>query len=421
MIRPEILALGQRAQEMIDALAAVTAEPGRVTRLYLTHEHKRAAALVGRWMEEAGLAVHMDSAGTMHGLLRATGPGPRASRRLLVGSHIDSVIDAGRYDGPLGVVAGILAAREIARRNIALPFSLEILAFGDEEGVRFPQTLISSSAIAGILPPDILDIVDAGGVSLGAALTEFGTDPARLAAEAYRSADVVGYIEVHIEQGPVLEETGNPLGVVTAIASQGRYRARVTGIAGHAGTVPMALRRDALTGAAEIVGAVEQVARESGEAVVATVGEIKAEPGASNVIPALAEFSIDVRAAADSARQAATEEIQRRAMEVGMRRGLEVALETVHETPVAVCAPRLQAAIAKGIAGATGNDDPPRLMSGAGHDGHAMIHLTDIGMMFVRCRGGVSHNPLESVSVEDMGVAVEALVGTISALKVARD
>jgi allantoate deiminase len=413
MISPEILALGKRAQEMIDGLAAITAEPGRVTRLYLTPEHKRAAILVGQWMEEAGLAVHMDSAGTMHGLLPAVVPGAGARRRLLVGSHIDSVIDAGRYDGTLGVVVGILAAGEIARRKIALPFSLEILAFGDEEGVRFPQTLISSSAIAGILPPDILDVVDAAGMSLRAALTGFGADPARLAAESYRSADVMGYIEVHIEQGPVLEETGNPLGVVTAIASQGRLRGRVTGTAGHAGTVPMALRRDALAGAAEIVGAVEQVALESGGAVVATVGEIKAEPGASNVIPAAAEFSIDVRAAADSTRQTAAEKIRRRAIAVGRRRGLEVEIETVHETPVAVCAPRLQAAIAKGIAGATGNDDPPRLMSGAGHDGHAMIHLTDIGMMFVRCRGGISHNPLEFVAIEDMGVAVDALVETI--------
>ena len=413
MSHRETRPLGERAQAMIDELAAITAEPGKVTRLYLTPEHKRAADLVGGWMRRAGLTVRMDAAGTMHGLLPAAHSGARATHRMLVGSHIDTVIDAGRYDGTFGVVAGILAAEEIRARGIALPFALEILAFGDEEGVRYPTTLMSSSALAGSLTTEVLEMTDAAGVTLRSALAAFGVDPERLTALAYRRDDVIGYLEVHIEQGPVLEQAGQPLGVVTAIASQGRYRAHVQGVAGHAGTVPMTARHDALAGAAEIIAAVEDVAcAETKSSLVGTVGEIVVGPGASNVIPGLAEFSIDVRATDDDTRLAAIAEIRRRALEVGLRRGLAVAVDTVHEKPVALCAPRLRAAIAAAVRSVTGNA-PPELMSGAGHDGQAMINLTDIGMIFVRCRAGISHNPLEFASIHDMGLAVEALVETI--------
>lgn len=413
MTAPDIMAIGERAQAMIDALAGITAEPGKLTRLFLTPEHRRAADLVGTWMRRAGMAVRMDAAGTIHGLLPAGRDGPRAGRRLLVGSHIDTVIDAGRYDGNLGVVAGILAVEEIRARGIALPFALEVLAFGDEEGVRYPKTLMSSSVIAGSIDLSVLDLTDAAGMTMRAALAEFGGDPAHLTAEAYKRPDTVGYLEVHIEQGPVLDQAGEALGVVSAIASQGRYRVHVRGEAGHAGTVPMALRHDALAGAAEMIAAVEDVARAGARAsLVATVGEIRAIPGASNVIPGAAEFSLDVRAADDATRTTAADEIRQRLRQIGLKRGLVVGMETVHEKPVAVCAPRIRHAMAAAIRSVTGK--PPReLMSGAGHDGQAMIHLTDIGMIFVRCRAGISHNPLEFVSVEDMGLAVEALVRTI--------
>ena len=413
MSQRETRALGVRAQAMIDELAAITAEPGKVMRLYLTPEHKRAADLVDGWMGNAGLTVRMDSAGTVHGLLAAARSGDLAAKRLLVGSHIDTVIDAGRYDGTFGVVAGILAAEQIRARGIALPFALEILAFGDEEGVRYPTTLMSSSALAGSLNAGVLEMTDAAGVTLRSALAAFGVDPERLTAEAYRRDDLIGYLEVHIEQGPVLEQAGQPLGVVTAIASQGRYRAHVRGEAGHAGTVPMAARNDALAGAAEIIAAVEDVARAgSRSSLVGTVGEIVVAPGASNVIPGRAEFSIDVRATDDDTRLAAIAEIRQQAREIGQRRALAVAIETVHEKPVVLCSPRLMTAIAAAVRSVTG-DAPPELMSGAGHDGQAMIHVTDIGMIFVRCRAGVSHNPLEFVSIDDMGLSVEALVETI--------
>ena len=405
--------LGARAEAMIDALAAITAEPGRITRLYLTPEHKQAALLVGGWMEKAGLVVRMDSVGTVHGLLPAARPGPRAARRLLVGSHIDTVVDAGRFDGNLGVVAGILAVEELRARGVALPFALEVLAFGDEEGVRFPETLISSSTVAGTVAPSVLDMVDAAGVSLREALVAFGCDPAQMAADAYRPEDVLGYLEVHIEQGPVLEKAGEALGVVSAIAGQARYRFHLQGEAGHAGTVPMALRRDALAGAAEIILAVEEIAAKgTATSLVATVGEIHVQPGAGNVIPGSVEFSLDIRAAGDEARVSATNGIIERANALAARRNLVPTVTRMHEKAVVTASTALTAAITRGVTTAIGAV-PRVLMSGAGHDGQAMAQLTGIGMIFVRCCAGISHNPLEYVTNSDMADAVEALVQTI--------
>ncbi len=416
MTTPDTSAIGERAQGMIDALATISAEPDKLTRLFLSDEHKRAAALVGEWMRRSGLSVRMDAVGTMHGLLPAGREGPRSAKRLLVGSHLDTVVDGGRFDGNLGVVAGIVAVEEIRARGIQLPFALEVLAFGDEEGVRYPKTLISSSAIAGTVDASVLELTDADGMTMRNALAEFGCDAEHITAEAYYRADVLGYLEVHIEQGPVLEQAGEPLGVVSAIASQGRYRFSVRGEAGHAGTVPMRVRHDALAAAAEMMMAIEQVATKGAKSsMVATVGEIKAAPGASNVIPGSVEFSLDLRAADDAARMAAATEIRAATRQIGIRRGVVVGIETVHEKPVATCAPRLKRAIAAAIESVTGAK-PRELMSGAGHDGQAMIHLTDIGMIFVRCRAGISHNPLEFVTVADMGLAVEALIRTIQSI-----
>ena len=408
--------IGERVGAMIDALAIISADEGRLTRLYLTPEHKRAANLVGEWMRRAGLSVRMDAVGTMHGLLAAATPGPLAERRLLIGSHIDTVVDAGKYDGNLGVIVGIVAIEEMRARGVALPFEVEVLAFGDEEGVRYPKTLISSSTIAGTVEPNILELTDKGGMTLRHALAEFGGDPEHLYTEAYNRAETLGYLEVHIEQGPVLDQAGEALGVVTAIASQGRYRVHVRGEAGHAGTVPMAIRHDALAGAAEAMLMIEAVARGgSTSSLVATVGEARVSPGAGNVIPGTVDLSLDVRAATDEARAGAVGEIRRRIRQIGLGRGLVIGVETMLEKPVSVCSPRLKRAIAAAIAKVEGR--PPReFMSGAGHDGQALIRLTDIGMIFVRCRAGISHSPLESVAVEDMGLAVEALIGTIAEL-----
>jgi allantoate deiminase len=411
--------LGGRAEAMLTALGAISDDPGRLTRLFLSPAHGEAVHLVRDWMIAAGLAARIDALGTVHGIRPAGISGPSASKRLFLGSHIDTVVDAGIYDGALGVVAAILAVEELRARDVALPFATEVLAFGDEEGVRFARTMTSSQAIAGTLEADALEAVDRNGTTLRAAITAFGGDLAGIAAEAMSREDVLGYLEVHIEQGPVLDGAGEPLGIVSAIAGQGRYRVKVTGEAGHAGTVPMGMRRDALAAAAEMISAVEKAVMRAGEAsLLATVGQVTVHPGASNVIPGNAEFSLDIRAADDRTRHLTSSAIQMAVESIGSRRGTAVQFEAVHGKPVTPMSPRLRRAIAGAIAQVTGKQ-PRELMSGAGHDAQAMARLTDVGMIFVRCRGGISHNPQEYASPADIGLAVEALVRTIEHL--ARD
>jgi allantoate deiminase len=405
--------IGQRAAAMLDDLGAISDDEGRLTRLYLSPAHRRAADVVAGWMTRAGMGVTMDALGTVRGSLPPGRSGPAPDRRLLVGSHIDTVVDAGRFDGALGVVAGILAVEILAARGERLPFGVDVLAFGDEEGVRFPTTLLSSSAVAGRLDPASLQASDQAGVTVEEALRAFGCDPSRVSEAAYDADDVLGYLEVHIEQGPVLEREGLAIGVVTSIAGQSRFRAVVSGEAGHAGTVPMALRRDALAAAAEMIVAIEAVGL-AGETdqLVATVGHVAVEPSAVNVIPALVDFTIDVRAADDPPRAAAIAEIERRLRSIAERRGVTLVLERYHDSPTTPCAPRLRTALAEAVAGV---GLPVRtLTSGAGHDGHAMHGLTDIGMLFVRSRGGISHNPAEFSEADDIGLAVLALADAIA-------
>ncbi|MDX5593874.1 allantoate amidohydrolase [Pseudovibrio sp. SPO723] len=408
-----VRALGNRSEEMIRALAEITETEGQITRLFLSPEHKRAAALVSDWMEQAGLTVSHDAIGTVCGIL----PANRSSsnKTLLIGSHIDTVINAGAYDGPFGVVAGILAVSEIQKRGIELPFALEVLAFGDEEGVRFPSTLLSSSAVAGVAKPEDLEATDADGIRLCDALKDFGGDPAATAKAARDPDSVLGYLEVHIEQGPVLEAERLSVGIVTSIAGANRYRVTLSGMAGHAGTVPMHLRSDALVGAAELICAINQIAHEANDhGVVATVGELSVEPGAVNVIPAEVVLSLDLRAATDEPRHEAARAIKQAADKIAAKHGLSVGFEQYHEVSTCLCADRFQNTAEKAIKSL--GLRPLRLMSGAGHDGQAMSQLTDIGMMFVRCQGGISHNPLEYVEPHDMGLAVEALVRWIETI-----
>lgn len=407
--------LGARAEAMLTELAAFSDGDGNLTRLYLSPAHRAAADRVAAWMREAGLDVGFDAFGTVRGCQKPTASGRAGNRRLLIGSHIDTVVNAGRYDGMLGVVAGILAVEEIRARGIALPFGLDILAFGDEEGVRFPTTLVSSSAVANCLVQSDLDARDADGIALRDALIAFGGNPDATSSAAYGADEVLAYLEVHIEQGPVLEAEGLPLGVVTSIAGQSRFSVTVTGEAGHAGTVPMALRHDALAASAEMILAIETVARAgSAHQMVATVGRLAARPGAVNVIPAEVIFTLDIRADADAPRLSAIAELDARFREIAAARGVTVAMEKFYESPTTPCASHLQDALA-GAVGDLGLAER-RLASGAGHDGHAMHHLSDVGMLFVRCLGGVSHNPEEFASIDDMGLAVEALIRTVERL-----
>jgi allantoate deiminase len=402
MTPPNPQALGARAEAMIAELGAISAEPDRLVRFYLTPEHRRAADRVAGWMRAAGMTVSEDAAGTMRG---RWGEG----RRLLIGSHLDTVIDAGKYDGPLGVVAGILAVEHLAKSGRPLRFGIDVLAFGDEEGSRFPATLAGSSACAGVFDRATLDLRDASGVTLAAALRAFGKDPADIPAAAYRPQDVAGYVEVHIEQGPVLEAKGQPLGVVTGIVGQSRLRVIVTGEAGHAGTVPMQLRRDALAGAAEMALALEDIVRKHpDDGMVGTIGRIEASPGAVNIIPGRVAFTVDLRSLTDALRLTAVERFKAEVGRIAALRGLDVGFELFHQIATAGMAPALQNMLADSVADL--GQQRVWLPSGAGHDAQVMTRLCPSAMLFVRCRGGISHNPAEFASAADMGLAVAALI-----------
>jgi len=408
----DIEAIGARAETMLAELGAISSEPQRLVRLYLTPEHRRAADLIGSWMRDAGMTVTEDALGTVRGHWR-----PDLKRRLLIGSHIDTVIDAGKYDGPLGVVAGILAVRELMDRDIDLPFGIDVLAFGDEEGSRFRTTLAGSSACAGVFDRSSLAFPDRNGISLGDAIEAYGKRIDDIPAAAYNPADVVGFVELHIEQGPVLEAQNLPLGVVTGIVGQSRMRVVVLGEAGHAGTVPMRMRQDALAGAAELMLLIEQTARENeDDGMVATVGRIEASPGATNVIPGRVGFSLEFRSSSDDKRKAAIELIKADAQRIGVKRKLEFAFEPFHETSTTACTPELQALMEDAIASL--GYQSIRLPSGAGHDAQVMAKLCPMAMLFVRCRGGISHNPAEFASEADIGLSVAALVGFIEKLAV---
>jgi allantoate deiminase len=403
-------ALGLRAETMLDALADITSEAPRLTRLFLSSEHRRAADLVASWMREAGLTVREDALGTVRGHWR-----PDLRKRLLIGSHIDTVIDAGKYDGMLGVVAAILAVGRLQGQGADYPFGIDILAFGDEEGSRFRSTLSSSSACAGVFDRAALSFADRDGVTLSDAIAAYGGNPDDIPAAAYRPEDVIGYLELHIEQGPVLESANQPLGVVTGIVGQSRMRVIAIGEAGHAGTVPMTMRHDALAGAAELMLAIERTAIENADDnMVATVGRIEASPGATNVIPGRVGFSLEFRSSTNSRRKAALDQTKADARHIGVRRQLEFAFEPFHETDTIVCPADLQDVIAEAIGGL--GYPAVRLPSGAGHDGIAMSRLCPVGMIFVRCRGGVSHNPAEYASPSDIGVSILALTRVISLL-----
>ena len=399
----DIAALGARAEKMLVELGGISSEPNRLVRLFLTPEHRRAADLVAGWMREAGMSVSEDALGTVRGRWQDK------KQRLLVGSHIDTVIDAGKYDGPFGVVAGILAVDHLARTKTALPFGIDVLAFGDEEGSRFPSTLSSSSACAGAFDDSTLALKDRTGITFSDALKAYGKDPSGISAASYAPAEARGYVELHIEQGPVLEAEDQPLGVVTAIVGQSRMRVIVRGEAGHAGTVPMSMRRDARAGAAEIVLAVERIGRHhSADRMVATVGRIEALPGAPNIIPAEVTFTIDLRSMTDDVRRTALAHCQSEARHIAASRNLNVVCELFHEAATTPCASSLQDLLAAAV-GDVGHR-PIKLPSGAGHDAQMMAKLCPSAMLFVRCRGGISHNPAEFASETDMGIAIVALI-----------
>jgi hydantoinase/carbamoylase family amidase len=357
-------------------------------------------------MQEAGMAVRIDAVGSVMGRYEAAAPG---ARTLLMGSHFDSVRNGGKYDGVLGILVPIACIAELNRRGERLPVALEVAAFSDEEGARFQTSFLASRAL--ISGSDSFIALrgrrDADGVTLEAAMRAAGLDPDDVDAARIDPGQLAAYIEVHIEQGPVLLNGGHALGVVTTIAGGSRHLVRVKGEAGHAGTVPMAIRHDALAAAAEMVLAVEK--RCSRGHLVGTVGILRVKDGTGNVIPGEVEFTADIRSGDDGTRRKAEADVFAEMESIAQRRGVAIERSKTHEVHAVPCAPWLQDRIARGIESC--GLQAPRLASGAGHDAMILAEVTDVGMLFVRCgAGGVSHNPAETVTAEDADLAVKALL-----------
>ncbi|MGB6634413.1 MAG: allantoate amidohydrolase [Bradyrhizobium sp.] len=400
--------LGEEIVGRINRLAEISEAPDNLTRIFLTPELRAAADLIMTWMREAGMSAHLDAIGNVCGRYEGERLGLPC---LMLGSHYDTVRDAGRWDGPLGVLTAISCVADLNKRGRRFPFAIEVVGFADEEGVRFASTLLGSRAVAGTFNERVLASKDSAGVSMREALVQFGLDPDDIGAAARTRGQLLAYVELHIEQGPVLEARGLPVGVVSAIAGATRLAARLTGMAGHAGTVPMALRQDALAGAAECIAAIEQLCRADDGGLVGTVGYLHAMPGATNVIPGQAHFTIDMRAPTDTHRNRAVTEMVRQIEAIAKRRKLELQLDVTHENRTVPCAPWLKTQVAEAVAA----EGYPvfELASGAGHDGMAMVDIADVAMVFVRCRGGISHHPDEHVEVADADAGARVLLRLI--------
>jgi allantoate deiminase len=393
-----------RIMQRCDALAQHSELPGGLTRVFLSPEGRAASDAVLAWMREAGMQAQLDAMGNAVGRYEGERPGLPC---LMLGSHLDTVRDAGKYDGMLGVISAIECVHLLNSQKKRLPFAIEVVGFGDEEGVRFGTTLLGSRALAGTLDPKILETKDAKGVSIAAAMRGFGLDPHATAQVAKKKGEVLAYAELHIEQGPVLEAEGLPVGVVTAINGFSRLRVTLRGEAGHAGTVPMGLRRDALAAAAECVLAVETIAKNNPE-LVGTVGRIEAKPGAINVIPGEVQFTIDVRAPQDALRNDAVASVRSDIEKIARARKIDCEIESLQEFGSSTCAGWLMEQLERAVAAE--GVRVRRLPSGAGHDGMAIKAIADIAMLFVRCERGISHNPAEAITAEDAAIGARTLL-----------
>ena len=362
--------------------------------------------VVSGWMREAGMAVRRDVVGNLVGHYEGAG-----EKTLVLGSHLYTVRDAGKYDGTLGVMVAIACVQDLHDRGQRLPYALEVVAFADEEGLRFGTTFLGSSVYMGAFEERLLGLEDGDGVTLAEAVRAFGGHPECLVEGDCEGGDLLGYCEVHIEQGPVLEDLDLPVGVVAAINGQSRLGVGFAGEAGHAGTVPMETRRDALCAAAELVLEVEYAAKAVAGSV-GTVGHISARPGAGNVIPGEAELSLDIRHQDDAARERLRDHLSARARDIAASRGCRHEWQLLQETPAVPADRELSELLGEAVerAGLTVHGLP----SGAGHDAAQVAALTSAAMLFVRCKEGISHNPAESVEREDVGTAIEVMRNFLS-------
>jgi allantoate deiminase len=400
----------QKILRRIDELAQISEETTHLTRTYGSPAMRRANDVVADWMRAAGLQTSMDAIGNLIGRRPDTKPGRKT---LILGSHLDTVRNAGKFDGPLGVILAIACIEELRRLNNPLPFEISVIGFADEEGVRYQTTYLGSRAVAGTFDPKDLDRTDTAGISLREAIRTFGGDPEKLASARRPAQNIIGYVEAHIEQGPVLEKNNLSVGIVTSISGQSRLRVAFIGKAGHAGTTPMYLRTDALCAAAEFILAVEAHAGKT-SGLVATVGTIQAAPGASNVIPGAATLTLDVRNQNDATRRAAVASLHKIARQITAHRGIKVQWQLVQQTASVHCDPVLS----KLLASAVKKYQPHNLSlpSGAGHDAAVMASLAPAAMLFIRCKKGISHHPAEAVKPNDVRVALDVMTNFIQQL-----
>jgi hydantoinase/carbamoylase family amidase len=399
-------AAGREFISRVEELGRLSDSPHHYTRTYLTHAHRAAAGRIAEWMREAGMEVRVDAVGSVIGRYEAM---TKPARTLLMGSHFDSVRNGGKFDGVMGILVPIACVAELSRRGERLPAAIEIAAFADEEGARFQTSFLASRALVGRFDAALLERRDAEGVTLASAMREAGLDPGSVHGPQVDLEALAAYVEVHIEQGPVLLSEGRALGVVTSIAAGTRHTLIVRGEAGHAGTVPMKLRLDALAAASEMVLAIERLCG-AGGSLVGTVGMLEVKDGTGNVIPGEVRFSADIRAADDDTLATAQEAIFAELDAIAARRGVSLERVRTHAVRAAPCAPWLQDRIAASVERVEGRGAARHLPSGAGHDAMILAEFTHVGMLFVRCgAGGVSHNPAETVSAEDAELAIRAL------------
>lgn len=410
-------ALARKVAQRIEALGKISDDPNCLVRTFCSPAMRRANTLVAAWMRQAGMKTQTDAIGNVIGRFP---PNPskskiqiRNSKILLLGSHLDTVRNAGKFDGPLGVLIAIACVDYLRTSNIKLPFAIEVVGFADEEGVRYQGTYLGSRVLAGTFDSRDLKRHDADGISMAEAIRRFGGNPKTLSKAKVDPKQLLGYAEVHIEQGPVLEQQNLAIGVVTAIAGQTRLRATFTGRAGHAGTTPMSLRRDALCAAAEFICTAEAHARRT-KGLVATVGEIDVLPGASNVIPGQVRLSLDVRHAKDSVRERTVARVKKAADQLARRRRIKLSTEIVHQSAAVACDQRLSHLLT--IAARRHQPIVPSIPSGAGHDAAAMAAISPVAMLFVRCKGGISHHPDESVSETDIRPAISTIIDFLQLL-----
>lgn len=399
----EIQQAAARVMARADELAAISETPEGLTRVYLSPQHLRANQQAALWMTQAGMTVWQDSVGNICGRYEGEQEGAPA---ILLGSHLDTVRNAGRYDGMLGVLTAIEVVHSLHRQGRRLKKAIEIVGFCDEEGTRFGITLLGSRGLTGTWPESWLAQTDADGISVAQAMVLAGLDPSRIHLAARSKEEIAAYLELHIEQGPCLEQEGLALGVVEAINGARRLNCCFTGEAGHAGTVPMSHRKDALAAAAEWMVLVETLTRELGGNLVATVGTLRCAPGAVNVIPGEVTLTLDIRGPNDQPLDALLSRLLASAQEIAARRHLQFSAEEFYRIAATACDSELQRVLSEAVQEVQGCS--VSLPSGAGHDAIAIAECWPSAMLFVRCKGGISHHPAESVTTDDVALAIDA-------------